>query len=148
MKILLGALTFAIVCSVVPLASNCSAEDPSENEVIINDDDVTSADTTVQGETSSDGGDAVNVVNPGSTTGDAKVEVRVDAEGYADVMRANALVERMILVEDGSCQQGNGQIGSVRICGSSATLSLLGRPQFSCPDQSGGVFGPCQHQGS
>ncbi len=95
------------------------------------------------GETSGDGGDAANVMNPNPANGDATVEVRLDPEGYIDVVRANELVERMITTDEDGCHQATGQIGQVSICNGSATPSLTGRPQLSCPDKSGGAFGPC-----
>lgn len=144
MKNLVALIALPIFCGSMCIVPTSRADSPSENEVIVADSDSASDDTTVRGETSSDGGDAANVENPGVTSGDAKVEVRIDPEGYADIMRANALVERIILLDDSGCQQGNGQIGQVRVCGSSATLSLIGRPALTCPDASSGVFGPCQ----
>ena len=105
---------------------------------------VETSETTIQGESTADGSDFANVINP-SEVANGKVQVKHDPEGYAEVYRSGALVERIPLVQtsDPNCLSALGQIGEVTICGSETTLKLLGRPEYRCPAGSNGMTEAC-----
>src|SRR3712207_3932904 len=72
----------------------------------------------------SDGGDVATVqnVDEAQTSGEeGLVKLKLEADNWVAVYRSGVVVERMPLVDDGSCKVGDGQIGKAKFCGSAST---------------------------
>ena len=116
---------------------------PPEEILEPGDPYVETSETTILGEPTSDGSDPANVINPNESN-NGKVQVKMDPEGYIEVYRSGALVERIPQVQlDSGCISGLGQIGEVSVCGDQTKLRLLGRPEYNCPAGLNGVTEPC-----
>lgn len=108
------------------------------------DDIVGTAETTMLGDPTSEGGDAANVINPGGSV-EGKVQVLNENDGFVEIFRSGIVVERIPLIPmaDG-CFEARGTIGKVKVCGSTTTLSLVGRPDFNCAPGSGNLSEACE----
>jgi hypothetical protein len=88
-------------------------------------------------------GDIANVINPDVASGTGIVKLVKESDEYVDVVRSGEIVERLSLIDDGTCLVGTGQIGAASFCSGLATLKLEGRPNFDCPDAGSNEYGPC-----
>lgn len=131
---------FLVLTGNVPVANS---QEVSQDEVIVAGDNILSTEeTTMVGDPTSEGGDVANIINPdGSLEG--KVQVKDTGDGFAEVYRSGQMVERDELMEVEDCKVASGMIGRVRICGDATTLSLVGRPDFNCPKGAGNMTEAC-----
>lgn len=127
------------------LADEDQPWDPA-SEVIPQGDTTSLDDANLPPPASEQAPEAAHVITPDLSAGDdGIVRIERDGDSYANITRANKLVERVALVTgDDGCRTGVGHVGTVAFCDSGTKLNLMGRPPFECPLHSGSLYGPCK----